>query len=138
MKDHDSKRPASGAKALVEPRRLLAAMSLLGASLGVSAAAPAEQISGSEPRSDDAAVRLAASVNTPSIRSMGWDVRVRPAVSNQVKVTTPTSGQIHIVRPVVSNQYKVRLSTGQIHIRSDQKKGYVPAVQSNQLKIKGN
>jgi hypothetical protein len=133
MKDHDSKRSATGTKALVEPRRLLAAMSLLGASLGVSAAAPADQISGSEPRAADAAVRLAASVNTPSIRSMGWDVRVRPGVSSQYKVTTPTSGQIHVVRPVNSGQIHIRSNqlkqSGQISIRSDQKKVFVPAVQ---------
>jgi hypothetical protein len=122
MKDHDasSKRSASGAKALVEPRRLLAAMSLLGASLGVAAASPAEQISGPEPRSADTAVRLAGTVNTPSIRSMGWDVRVRPTVSNQYKFSTPTNGQIHVVKP---------LQSGQIHIRTDQKKVFVPAVQ---------
>jgi hypothetical protein len=126
MKDHDAspKRSASGTKALVEPRRLLAAVSLLGASLGVSAAAPTDQISGSEPRPADAAVRLAGSINTPSVRSMGWDVRVRPTVSNQYKFTTP------------GNQ--IKLNNAQFHVRSDQKKGYVPAVQSNQWKIKTN
>ena len=65
MKDRDasrrSKRSATGPKAVIEPRRLLAAVSLLGASLGVSAAAPSDPISGLErgPQAADAAVKLA-------------------------------------------------------------------------------
>jgi hypothetical protein len=144
MKDHDPKRPATGARTLVEPRRLLAALSLLGASLGVSAAAPPDSISGSERglRSTDAAVRL-AETKTPdspgsnssfswglnaqskqfasnqkkgarTSKSMGWDVR--SSQSNQKK----ESGQ--------SNQKKETLSqSNQWKIRSDQKK--LPAVQ---------
>ena len=107
MKDHDSKRPVIATRTLVEPRTLLAAASLLGVSLGVSAAAPADPISGSESRSADTAVRLTETkpLNQGSMKSMGWDVR--SSQSNQKK--TPVSQ---------SNQWK---------IRSDQKK--LPAVQ---------
>jgi hypothetical protein len=65
MKERDasrrSKRSATGAKAVIEPRRLLAAVSLLGASLGLSAAAPSDPISGLErgPQAADPAVKLA-------------------------------------------------------------------------------
>jgi hypothetical protein len=120
MKHHDesrrSKRPATAANAIIEPRRLLAAMSVLGVSLGVSAAAPADHMAGVErgSRPDEAAVRLAETkkLNNPSsTKSMGWDVRPQ---SNQKKE-----------RVSQSNQWK---------IRSDQKKAALPAVQSDQKK----
>jgi len=119
----------SGKPAIAAPRKLLAAVSLLGASLGVSAAAPADSISGSEPRSADAAVRLAETkpVNQGSTKSMGWDVRT--SQSNQKKEAVSQSNQWKIR----SNQKKeTNLQSNQkkeIQIRSDQKKGSLPAMQ---------
>jgi hypothetical protein len=107
-----SKRSATGTRTLVEPRRLLAAMSLLGASLGVSVAAPADGIAGSEraAKPADAAVTLAETKSLKKggtaggSRSMGWDVR-----------------------PSQRNQYKSDQKKGVL--KSDQKKGTLPAAQ---------
>jgi len=77
MKDHDAfpKRRAPGTRTLAAPRKLLAAVSLLGVSLGVSAAAPTEQIAGPERAAEagNAAMKLAK-------RKVG-----PPRPSNQVK-----------------------------------------------------
>jgi hypothetical protein len=87
MKHHDAfpKRRAPGSRTLAVPRRLLAAVSLLGVSLGVSAAAPTEQIGGPERTAEagNAAMKLA--------KRKAW---VRPGVSNQVKSNQVKSNQV--------------------------------------------
>jgi hypothetical protein len=95
MKDRDvsSKRSATGARTVVEPGRLLVAVSLLGASLGVAAAAPTQQIGGPERAAETRNVEMKLA------KRKAW---VRPGVSNQVK--------------------------------SDQKKGTLPAVQNTDKK----
>jgi hypothetical protein len=99
MKRHDAfrKRPATGSRTFAAPRRLITALSLLGASLGVSAAAPTEQIGGPERAAEagNAAMKLAKRKALP------------PRPSNQLK----------------SNQ-----------VKSDQKKGMLPAVQNPEKK----
>jgi hypothetical protein len=128
--DMSSKRSATGSRTMIEPRRLLAAVSLLGASLGVSAAAPADPISGSEPglRSTDAAVRL-AETKTPhspgSNSSFSWGMNSpsKQLASNQKKGARNTRSMGWDVRPSQSNQYKSN------QYKSDQKKGSLPAVQ---------
>jgi len=92
----------SGKPAVAAPRKLLAAVSLLGASLGVSAAAPTEQIAGPERAAEagNAAMKLSKRKAGPG-----------PRPSNQVK----------------SNQYKSNQKKGVL--QSDQKKGMLPAVQ---------
>ncbi|HEX4555643.1 MAG TPA: hypothetical protein VH249_16750 [Xanthobacteraceae bacterium] len=119
---------------MVEPRRLLAAVSLLGASLGVSAAAPADPISGSEPglQSADAAARL-AETKTPhspgSDSSYTWGLN-SPSdrlASNQKKGSRNTKSMGWDVRSSQSNQYKSNQNKNEIHIKSNQNKGTLPA-----------
>jgi hypothetical protein len=124
MKDANaSQRPnraAAGTKSIVEPRTLLAAVSLLGVSLGVSMAAPVEQMSATEraPRSGDASLKVAETRthgpgnSAQSLGSMGWDVR--PVQSNRPSFQ--------------SGQHKFQ--SDQNKLQSDQKKAYLPAVQN--------
>jgi hypothetical protein len=104
---HQDKPRARGGITLGAPRKLLAAVSLLGVSLGVSAAAPTEQIGGPERTAEAAngAMKLAK-------RKVG-----PPRPSNQVKSNQYKSDQYK------SNQYK-----------SEQKKEKLPAVQSPEKK----
>jgi hypothetical protein len=99
MKPHDAlpKRPATRSRTLAAPRRLLAAVSLLGASLGVSAAAPTEQIGGPERAAEtgNVAMKLA--------KRKAW---VRPGVSNQVKSNQVKSNQKKGTLPAVQNSEK--------------------------------
>ena len=114
MKHHDAfpTRRAPGARTLAAPRRLLAAVSLLGVSLGVSAAAPTEQIGGPERAAEtgNGAMKLAK-------RKAG-----APRPSNQVKSNQYKSNQYK------SNQYKSN------QYKSDQKKEILPAVQTPEKK----
>jgi DMSO/TMAO reductase YedYZ molybdopterin-dependent catalytic subunit len=120
MKPHDAfpKRPATRSRTLAAPRRLLAAVSLLGASLGVSAAAPTEQIGGPE---------RAAEAGNPAMKVAKRKAWVRPGVSNQVKSNQVKSNQVKS-NQVKSNQVKSD------QVKSDQKKGMLPAVQSPEKK----
>jgi hypothetical protein len=94
MKDRDvsSKRSATGARTVVEPGRLLVAVSLLGASLGVAAAAPTQQIGGPERAAETGNVEM----------KLAKRKALPPRPSNQLK--------------------------------SDQKKGMLPAVQNSEKK----
>jgi len=88
VKHHDAfpKRRAPGTRTLAAPRRLLAAVSLLGASLGVSAAAPTEQIGGPERAAEagDVAMKLAKRKAGPGPRPSN-QVKSNQVKSNQVK-----------------------------------------------------
>jgi hypothetical protein len=86
----------SGKRAIVAPR-LLAAVSLLGVSLGVSAAAPTEQIGGPERTAEagNGAMKLA--------KRKAW---VRPGVSNQVKSNQVKRDQKKGMLPAVQNSEK--------------------------------
>ena len=96
VKHHDAfpKRRAPGTRTLAAPRRLLAAVSLLGASLGVSAAAPTEQIGGPERAAEagDVAMKLAKRKAGPG-----------PRPSNQVKSNQVKRDQTKGTLPAVQN-----------------------------------
>ncbi len=125
----------SGKPAIAAPRKLLAAVSLLGASLGVSAAAPADQIGGSERglRSTDAAVRLAETKtpNNPggnSSYSWGSNSQDKQLASNQKKGARNSKSMGWDVKSSQSNQYKSNQYKSNQY-KSDQKKGTLPAAQ---------
>jgi hypothetical protein len=87
MKHHDAfqKRRAAGIRTLAASRRLLATVSLLGASLGVSAAAPTEQIGGPERTAEagNPAMKLAKRKAGPPRPS--YQVKSNQVKSNQLK-----------------------------------------------------
>ena len=99
MKDHDAfpKRRALGTRTLAAPRKLLAAVSLLGVSLGVSAAAPTEQIAGPERAAEagNAAMKLAKRKAGPG-----------PRPSNQVKSNQYKSDQKKGMLPAAQSPEK--------------------------------
>ena len=96
MKQRDSTAgpKRSGKLAMVAPRRLLAAVSLLGASLGVSAAAPTEQIGGPE--------RAAEAGNT-GMKLAKRKAGPGPRPSNQVKSNQVKRDQTKGTLPAVQN-----------------------------------
>ena len=80
----------SGKPAIAAPRKLLAAVSLLGASLGVSAAAPTEQIGGPERAAEagNAAMKLAKRKAGPGPRPSN-QVKSNQVKRDQTKGTLP-------------------------------------------------
>ena len=103
MKHHDAfrKRPATATRTLAAPGRLFAAVSLLGASLGVSAAAPTEQIGGPERAAEtgNVAMKLAKRKALPPRPS-------NQVKSNQVKSDQVKSDQKKGMLPAVQNPEK--------------------------------
>ena len=83
----------SGKPAVAAPRKLLAAVSLLGASLGVSAAAPTEQIGGPERAAEagNVAMKVAKRKALP------------PSPSHQLKSNQYKSDQKKGMQPAVQN-----------------------------------
>jgi hypothetical protein len=114
MNDHDESRVAKCVAAMTtvaEPRRLLAAMSLLGVSLGVSGAAPAVGTAMAD-RSAGMMPIPVAGTGTP--QSMGWDKGGNQGFTYQNQQ---------------SNQQKA-FQGNQLKLQSDQQKAF----QSNQQK----
>ncbi|HEY4404445.1 MAG TPA: hypothetical protein VGN55_07295 [Xanthobacteraceae bacterium] len=139
MTDHDKSQGARrNDKTVGMSQRLLAAVSLLGVSLGVSAAAPAAPIAAADDAVADLVVKVAENKlsNPGTISGMGWDVRTQ---SDQLKQKGDTK-TIHIDQ-FQTDQLKQKGDGKTIHIddykfQSNQKKGAnaLPAVQSNQYK----
>jgi hypothetical protein len=124
MKNHDrSKRTncVAAMTAVVEPRRLLAAMSLLGVSLGVSGAAPAVGTAMTDGPAGMTPIPVAdnKSIGSGTPQSMGLDVK--PGATQGFTYQNQLNLQ--------SNQQKALQSNQQKAFQSNQQKA-LPAVQS--------
>lgn len=137
MTDHDRSKDAARnhiGKAVGVSQRLLAAVSLLGVSLGVSAAAPAAPIAAADDAvAGDLVVKVAENKlsNPGTISGMGWDVKTQKLdATPQLK-----SDQLKLQSDQVKGSSKT-IHIDDYKFQSTQKKGAnaLPAVQSNQYK----
>jgi hypothetical protein len=138
MTDHDkSQDPRRNdiGKTLGVSQRLLAAVSLLGVSLGVSAAAPAPQIAAADDTvAGDVFVKVAENkLNSPgAISIMGGDVRTQKLdASPQGKFQSDQSKEFHFV-----DQYKFQ--SDQLKQKGNTKTIHIDQFQSGQLKQKAD